>query len=316
VLGSCAGPLAPSPAKVYRIGWLTGNTKAEAATVIDAFRQGMRDLGYVEGTNLILEIRYTEGHAELASALAAELVGLRLDLIASTSTNELLALKQATSTIPIVIAGATDPVGDGVVASLARPGGNITGTTNSAGPEIAQRRLQLLKETIPGAARVAFLFNAAQGSEVRGYEQARAAAAALGIDAQAVEVRAPGDFAGALAAAARGHPDAIYVGGSVLLGTQRQQILDFIAANRLPSMFSVNREYVDRGGLMLYGQDLNQVVRAAAKYVDRILKGADPAVLPIEQPAKYDFIINMKTAKALGITIPSSVLAQATELIQ
>jgi putative ABC transport system substrate-binding protein len=314
LLSGCAGPLSPSP-KVYRIGWLAGSTQAETATEIEAFRQALRELGYVEGRNFSLEIRYAEGHAERNSALAAELVALRVDVLLTIGLPEALTLKQATSTIPIVIADVPDPVENGLVVSLARPGGNITGPA-WAGAEIAQRRLQLLKETVPGASRVAYLFDASNPSQVRLYQEARSAAATLGIELQPLEVHAPRDFADAFATIGRAHPDAIDVGGGALFGSQRPQILDFIAASRLPSMTAGARDYVDRGALMYYAPDLVQIIRRAAAYVDRILKGANPADLPLEKPTKYDLIINMRTAKALGLTIPPSVLAQATEVIQ
>lgn len=315
LLGACAGSLSGGPTKVYRIGWLAGSTQAETATQIDAFRQALREIGYVEGQNISLAIRYAEGHAERDPALAAELVALKVDLIVVTTDVEARALKQATSTIPIVTAGGVDVSGSGLVTSLERPGGNITGASGS-GPELTQRRLQLLKETVPGASRIAYLFDASSGQQVRDHEEALSVAAALGIELQPLEVRAAEDFADAFAAAGRGHPDAIYIGGSGLMSSQRQRILDFVAASRLPSMTTGSRDSVDRGALMYYNRDDVESKRSAAVFIDRIFKGANPADLPIEKPSKFVLIINMKTAKALGLTIPPSVLAQATELIQ
>lgn len=315
LLGGCAGPLSPAQPKVYRIGWLAGSAQADTATQVDAFRQALRELGYVEGRNISLEIRYAEGHAERDPALAAEIVALRPDLIVVRTLPEALALKQATSTIPIVLLGGVEPVAGGLVASLAQPGGNITGASGT-GPEVAQRRLQLLRETVPAASRIAYLVDASNAQQVRDYQEALSVAAALGIELQQLEVRAPEDFADAFAAVGRGHPDAIYVGSGPLISSQRPRILDFLAASRLPSMITGARDWVDRGALMYYNRDDAESNTRAAGYVDRILKGANPADLPIAKPSKFDLIINLKTAKALGLIIPPSVLAQATELIQ
>ena len=314
VLSGCASPVSPAPPKVYRVGWLLLATQAASKTQIDAFRQAMRDAGYLEGRNYSFEVREAEGRAERLPALAAEMVALKLDVIVSRDGPALLALKQATTSIPLVMdAGLNDPVGDGLVASLTRPGGNITGTAATA---ISARRLQLLKQAVPAASRVAYLVDAGLAQGVRAYQEARSAAPALGIELLLLEVRAPEDFAVAFAAASRAHPDAIQLGASGVISNERDRILEFIAANRLPSITGSTREWVDGGALIYYGTDVVDQERHTAAYVDRILKGAKPADLPIELPTKYDLIINLKTAKALGLTIPSSVLAQATELIQ
>jgi putative ABC transport system substrate-binding protein len=214
------------------------------------------------------------------------------------------------------MAGAgTDPVADGLIASLARPGGNVTGSI-SGRPGLNSRRLQLLKEAVPAASRVAYLVDASSPQSVGQYQEARGAAAALAIELVPLEVRAPEDLADAFATAGRAHPDAVFIGGFGLIISQLPKIVDFIAMSRLPAMTQSTREYVDRGALMYYGADLVDLTRSAAGYVDRIFKGANPADLPIEQPTKYELIINLKTAKALGLTVPPSVLAQATELIQ
>ncbi len=313
-LAVCAGP--PSaPQKVYRVGYLSGSTQAETAAEIDAFRQAMRQLGYVDGRNLEIEIRWAEGNAEREPALAAELLALKPAVIVVRAVPEALVLKRATSTIPIVLAGTPDPVENGLVASLARPGGNITGAW-SVGPEATQRRLQLLKETVPGAARVGYFFDASNAVQARGYQQAQSAAPSLAIELLPVEVRSAQDFPDAFAAAERLHLDAVFVGGGALMSTQRSQILAFLTANRLPAITPSTRDYVDNGALLSFGEDGVDAVLRAVPYVDRILKGANPSDLPIEKAAKFDLIINMRTAKALGLTIPASVLAQATELIQ
>jgi putative ABC transport system substrate-binding protein len=315
LLSSCVGPLSPAPPKAYRIGWLTVGTQVEP-TQIAAFRAALRDLGYVEGRNYNLEFRAAEGHAERLPALAAELVALKCDVILARDPSGVLALKQATTSIPIVIAGgSTDPVGDGLVASLARPGGNVTGAM-SGRPGINSRRLQLLKEAVPAASRVAYLVDASSPQSVEQYQEAQGAAATLAIELVPLEVRSPEDLAGAFTTAGRAHPDAIFVGGFGIIVSQLPKIVDFLVTSRLPAMTQSTRVYVDYGALMYYGADLVDLTRTAAGYVDRILKGASPADLPIEQPTKYELIINMKTAKALGLTIPPSVLAQATELIQ
>jgi len=314
LLSSCAAPV-PSVTRVYRVGYLSGNTEAETATQLDAFRQALRDLGYVAGQNLSLEVRYADGRVDRDPGLAAELVALKLDVIAARATPEALALRQATSTIPIVLVNVPDVVESGLAASLAHPGGNITGTAGQ-GAELAQRRLQLLKEALPGATRVTYVGDATQATATALVQEYQKAGAALGIDVEDLLVRAPADVASAFDAMRRRRPEAVIIAGGAVIGSQRQAILDFVSASRLPSMFTINRESVDRGGLLLYGADLVEVIRRSATYVDRILKGTNPADLPIEKPSKFEFIINLKTAKALGLTIPQSVIAQATEVIQ
>jgi putative ABC transport system substrate-binding protein len=310
----CAGPLAPSPPKVYRVGWISANTEAQS-TLTEVLRQALRDLGYVEGRNLVLEVRYAEGRAERYTAIAAEFAALNLDAIV-TSSAALPALQQVTTRIPIVTFGIQDPVENGVVPSLARPGGNITGVANQ-GVEVSPKLVQLLKETIPVMSRVAYLFDPSLLGSVRTMEATRNAATALGLELLPYEARAPEEVADALIAAGRGHPDAVVVrGGTGALLNQQPRILEFLAASRLPSIVSVNRTWVDRGALMYYDADLAEELRFAAGYVDRILKGATPADMPMARATKFDLVINLKTAKALGITIPASVLAQATELIQ
>jgi putative ABC transport system substrate-binding protein len=310
-LSACAA--APAPPKVYRVGWLLLQTQAASKTQIDAFRGAMRDLGYDEGRNYSFEVQEADGRTERLATLAAAMVAQKFDTIVSRDTNALLALKQATTSIPIVMdAGSTDPVGDGLVSSFARPGGNITGT---AAKPMNTRRLQLLKQAVPAASRVAYLVDAGLAQGVRAYQEALSAAPAIGIELVLLEVRAPEDFAAAFATASRARADAIQLGASGLISNQRTQVLSSIAASRLPSITGSTREWVDGGALIYYGTDLVDQERLTAKYVDRILKGANPADLPIDLPTGYELIINMKTAKTLGLTIPPSVMAQVTELI-
>jgi putative ABC transport system substrate-binding protein len=315
LITGCAGPLAPSPPKVYRVGWISANTEAQS-TLTEVLRQALRDLGYVEGRNLVLEARYADGRAERYTAIANEFAALKLDIMVAGPVPAILALKQATTGIPIVMSGTSDPLENSIVNSLARPEGSITGVTNPS-VDIAPKVLQLLKEAVPAASRVAFLFDPADPIQVRALELSRSAAALLGIEIVAYEARAPEDVASAIAGLLRDHPDAVLVrGGATPLLSQQPRILEFLATSRLPSMISVNRTWVDHGALMYYGADQGDAVRRAASYVDRILRGANPADLPIAKATKFDLVINLKTAKALGITIPASVLAQATELIQ
>lgn len=306
----CGAPQA-LPSRVYRIGYLSGATQAASAPVLEKFREALRDLGYVEGRNLALEVRWTDGYADRGAALAAELVALKPDVI--VVRGPAIELKAATSTIPIVLGGVDAPVENGLVPDLAHPGGNITGATN-AGYEINQKRLQLLKEARPAASRISYVFES-NPNQVRAYEEARRAAAVLAIDLLPVEVRAPEDFAAAFVTIGRARPDAVLFGGGPLIPSQRTLIVEFLAANGLPALFS-NLAFVEVGGLMVLISDDADLARRTATYVDRILKGANPGDLPIETPIKYRFTINLRTANALGLTIPPSVLAQATELIQ
>jgi putative ABC transport system substrate-binding protein len=312
-VAACVSPAALAPAKIYRVGYVNGATEAQA-TRTELLRDALRDIGYVEGRNLVLEVRYAGGRTERYTEIAAEFAALKLDVIVTSNPTALLALKQATSSIPIVMAaGFLDPVAVGLAKSLARPGGNFTGTL-AAGFALSQRQLQLLKETLPTASRVAYL---GQGdARTLGFQESRRAASALGIDLQLFQTPAAEDVAEALAAAGRSHPDAVVLQGAAPLVTEQTRILEFLVANRLPSMTAAVRSFVDHGALMFYDEDEIDAFKRAADYVDRILKGADPAEMPIQQASKFDFIINLKTAKALGLTIPKSVLDQATEVIQ
>jgi|SRR5437867_4962784 len=300
--------------KVARIGLLSQGSPTSGQHIREAFRQGLREVGYVDGQNIVIEYRYAEGKAERLPDLAAELVSLKVDVIVAGGTPAPLAAKHATRTIPIVMAAAGDPVGSGLVASLARPGGNVTGL-GALSPELGGKRLQLLKEVVPGVSRVAVLWNAANPYAVLVARETEAAARTLGVQAQSLEVRGPDDFENALPAAIRGGAGALIVVEDPLTFQYRMRIADFAARNRLPAIDGY-REYAEAGALMAYGANLADLYRRAATYVDKILKGAKPADLPVEQPTKFELVINIKTAKALGLTIPPSLLLRADQVIE
>ena len=305
---------APAPAKVPRIGFLGSGTSAAFAPLIVAFRQGLRDLGYVEGQNVVLELRWAEGRLERLPALAAELVRLPVDVIVTHGTPGTLAAKRATTAIPIVTTTIGDPVGSGLVASLARPGGNLTGLS-LLGPELGGKRLELLREVVPGLSRVAILWNRANPYNAELLRDAEAAARTLGVQLQSLAVRGPDDYEEALRAASGGRAGALVTVEDPLAVTQRARIVDLAAKNRLPAMYFA-REFVDAGGLMSYGPSFADMYHRAATYVDKILRGARPADLPVEQPTRFELVVNLKTAKALGLTFPRSVLNLADEAIQ
>jgi putative tryptophan/tyrosine transport system substrate-binding protein len=298
--------------KVYRIGFL--GTNPPPAAWWDAFLDGLRERGYSEGRNLVFERRFSEGKAERFPEVAAELVRLRVDCIIVPTTPAALAAKHATQTIPIVIPTAIDPVGAGLVASLARPGGNITGLSTLA-PELSGKRLGLLQEVVPRMARVAVLWNAANPANASVWHETQAAAGALGLRLHAQDVQSPQDFEGAFAHTAQAHPDALLVLQDSLMTMHRQHIVEFATRQHLPSVF-FTREWVVDGGLMSYGPSFPDLYRRAATYVDKILKGANPAALPVEQATKFELVLNLKTAQALGLTIPPRVLFQADEVIK
>ena len=322
-IGAFAGGLAiarsaaaaQQAAKVARIGFL-GTNRAVATRHVDAFLQGLRDLGYVEGRNLVIEYRDAEGKLERLPALAAELVALKVDVIVAATTPGALAAKQATKTVPIVFAVAADPVTDGLVASLARPGGNVTGSSY-LGPDLIGKLLELLKQAVPGVGRVAVLRQPSavpERTEKEIVQEADIAARALGLQIQFVEARGPDDFDRAFSDMTRARAGALMVLGGNMFFSERRRLVDLAARNRLPGVYGL-REYVDAGGLMSYGANQVDLFRSAATYVDKILKGAKPGDLPVEQPSKFELVINLKTAKDLGLTIPPSVLQRA-EIIQ
>ncbi len=310
---------AQQAAKVPRIGWLSLNLAAGLAAnphLIEAFRQGLRDLGYVEGRNVVIEYRDAEGKLERLPALAAELVALKVDVIVAPPTLAALAAKQATRTLPIVFI-AVDPVATGLVTSLARPGGNVTGLS-SLTLELVGKCLELLKQAIPGVSRVAVLWQPGgigDRTEKDMLKQADVAARALGVRLQVVEARGPADFDRAFSDMTRARAGALTVLPSAMFLGERRRLVDLATKNRLPAVYQW-REAVDAGGLMAYGPNVADLFRRAATYVDKILKGAKPADLPVEQPTKFELVINLKTAKALGLTIPRSLLSLADQVIQ
>jgi putative ABC transport system substrate-binding protein len=305
---------AQSPVKTARIGILASGTASTQAARYEAFRQGLNELGYVEGRNIVIEYRYAEGKSERLPALAAELVRLKVDLILTAGDQGVRAAKQASQTIPIVVALVNDLVGPGYVASLARPGGNITGLTTLTS-ELSAKRLELLKTAFPKVSRVAILWNPSNAGNVTAFKETEAAARALRIQLVPLDVRRADDFESAFPAALRARADALIAMGDALLVTHRARIADFAAKNRLPAMYG-NEDYMDAGGLMFYGPNVADMYRRAATYVDKILKGAKPGDLPVEQPTKLELVVNVKTAKALGLTFLPSFLLRADRVIE
>jgi putative ABC transport system substrate-binding protein len=303
---------APPVAKVARIGILT-LAVAPSTPLAEAFRQGLREHGYVEGQNIALEYRYAAGMADRLPALAAELVRLKVEVIVTESNVAALAAKRATRAIPVVMAIAGDPVKAGVAGSLARPGGNVTGLT-LIHPELSGKRLQLLKEVVPGIAVVAVIWNPMDPPAVDFLRETEAAARSLGVRIHAIEARAPADLDGAFRAVVHARPSAFYTLGGGMFFDNQARIVEFAKKHRLPGVFPT-RAFVEAGGLMSYGPNLAANFGRAAAFVDKLLKGAKPADLPIEQPTTLEFVINLKTAKALGLTIPPSVLARADQVL-
>jgi putative ABC transport system substrate-binding protein len=313
LLVSLAGAAQPS-AHVPRIGLLCLFSPAVGESMAESFRQGLQELGYIEGQNIRIESRWAEGHQEWLAELAADLVRLDVAAIVTESTPAALAAKQATQTIPIVTAAVGNPVAAGLVASLARPGGNVTGVTTFAS-ELSVKRLELLKEAAPQTTLVAVLWDAANPAHKRHVEEIKAAAQALGLQLQAVAVRTPSDVDLAFEAIARMRPRALITLADGMLFDNRAHIVAFAAQSRLPAIFP-DREFAEAGGLMTYGPNLAANFRRAAVFVDKILKGAKPADLPLEQPTTFELVINPKTAEALGLTIPPTLLFQATEVLR
>jgi ABC-type uncharacterized transport system substrate-binding protein len=301
--------------KVPKIGFLLASNPAAAARNIEAFRQGMRELGYVEGKTFVLELRYGEARAERIAELARELVSLKVDVIVASTDVAIAAVKRETQTIPIVMPISSDPVGTGFVASLARPGGNVTGNSTIS-PELSGKRLELLREVVPGLSRVAFLWNPDLRGAVLDYNQTEGAAGPLGLQLQSAEVVRAEEFDRVFSAVTKGRAQALIVpGANPLAFANRDRIASFAQRNRLPSMYG-QREFVDAGGLMSYGPSAPDLFRRAATYVDKILKGTKPADLPVERPRKFELVINLKTAKQIDLTIPPNVLARADTIIK
>ena len=299
-------------AKVYRVGILLAAKAETVAPLVHALTEGLRDLGYVEGRNVVFERRYADGRLERLPDLAAELVRLRADVIVTGSNIHVAAAQRATATIPIVMVASADPVGAGFVASLARPGGNITGSTSEASREVQAKNLSLWKEIVPNLSRVGLL---GQLLSQDGFAALEAAARRLNVALEVVDIRSPDDFEGAFATMVGKRVGAVIVGGGPLTYMRQQQIADLALRHRLPAIQVLN-EFAQAGLLMSYGPNLPEMYRRAASYVDKILRGAKPGDLPVEQPTKLELVINLKTAKALGLTIAQSLLLRADEVIQ
>jgi ABC-type uncharacterized transport system substrate-binding protein len=314
LLALCVSAQAQQPAKVPRVGVFLPASASSTAHLVEAFRQGLREHGYVGKQNLTLEPRYAEGKVERLAGLAAELVRFKVDVIVVGSTPGAMAAKNATGAIPIVIVTTGDPVAGGLVASLARPGGNITGLT-ALGQELGGKRLELLKEAVPKVSGVAVLSNPANPDSGLSLKGVEVAARALGVQLRVQEVRDPTEFEKAFEAITREGARALMVLPDPMFVSQAVQIVALSAKSRLPAMYA-HREFVDAGGLMFYGASLADMWRRAATYVDKILKGAKPGDLPVEQPKKFEFIINLKAAKQIGLTIPPNVLVRADTVIR
>ena len=322
-LGAVASLLLDSPVRadaqpagrVYRVGFIVTPSANEMGHVVNAFREGLRERGYVEGRNVVLEARFAEGRPERLPALAAELAGLNVDVIVTGSNPVIAAVREATTTIPIVMAVSRDPVGSRFIASLAHPAGNITGMANDPLPEIFAKNLALLKEAVPRLSRVAFLWNPVPpGAEVP-RKAVESAARNLGLAFQSVEIRVGSECEAAFASIVRERANGLVVAQDPVTVSFRTQIVRLSAQSRIPTVYPI-REFSEIGGLMSYGPNLVDQFRRAATYVDKILKGARPSELPIEQATKFELVINLKTARTLGLTIPQSLLVQADQVIE
>jgi putative tryptophan/tyrosine transport system substrate-binding protein len=313
-----AAPLAADAQQagmVPRIGWLGATSPSDRPPLLDAFRQGLRELGWVEGQNIVIDYRYAEGRVDRLPDLAADLVRLKVDLIASLGTQGVTAAKNATETIPIVMIAVRDPVDTGLIASLARPGGNVTGVSGYAGLETVAKQLALLNETVPEIRRVAILSNPGNAYHQLAIRELNVAARSSGVQLQLLEARGPNDFDGAFAAMAKERVGALLVVSDVIFNNHRTRLADLAARSRLPAAYGV-RESVEAGGLMSYGPSFLDLFRRSATFVDKILKGAKPADLPVEQPVKFELVINLRTAKALGLEVPLHLQQRADEVIE
>ena len=306
---------AQQPSKMARVGYLEFGSAAPGTPHLEAFRRGLRELGWHEGQNLAIDVRYADGKQDRLPAFATDLVRLKVDVIFASATPAALAAKQATTTIPIVIGFVADPVGSGLVPRLARPGGNITGWTHLAGLELNAKRLEILKEAVPEAARVGALWNPANPIHGPSLKVIEAAASGLKIQIFPIGVRDPRELEDAFSAMTRERLQGLTVPPDGLFLAQRAQIIDLAAKHRIPTMYGV-RELAQAGGLMAYGVNLPEMYRHGAFFVDRILKGAKPGDLPVERPTKFELMINLKTAKTLGLTIPQTLLIRADKLIE
>jgi putative ABC transport system substrate-binding protein len=313
-LALCSVAEAQQASKVAKIGFLVVPSRSFFSTRVEAFRQGLRELGSIEGKNVIIEYRYAEGKPDLLPALVSELVQLKVDVIVTTSPPGVQAAKNATSTIPIVFAATGDPVGSGLVASLARPGGNVTGLS-ILGPELGGRRLELIKEAFPKVTRVVILWNPTFSGDSLSFTEMQPVAKALGIQLQSMEVRSANDFESGFQLAKKQGAQALVTMPNPVINSNLKQVVEFAAKNRLPAMYA-GPEVVDAGGLMSYAPNIPDLFRRAAGYVHKILNGAKPADLPVEQPTKFELIINLKAAKQIGLTIPPNMLARADKVIK
>jgi putative ABC transport system substrate-binding protein len=318
VIGLLLVPLAANaqpPATIPRVGFVEATSPGPGRHILDAFRQGLHELGYIEGRTIIIEARWAEERPERFPDLVAELIRLKVDVLVVATGAGARAAQQATQTLPVVFVAVGDPVSQGIVASLARPGGNITGLSYALEEGFAGKWVELLKEAAPNASRLAVLNQTGGPGSVIQKKDAEVAARALGMALQAVGVRERNELESALSTIASSRADALVVMASPLFFSHRAQLVEFAAKNRIPAMFFA-REFVEAGGLMAYGPNLREQFRRAATYVDKILKGAKPADLPVEQPTKFELIINLKTAQALGLTISPTLLFQADEVLQ
>jgi len=305
---------AQQPTKISRIGYLAATSAASDLPRFEAFRQGLRALGHVEGLNIAIESRYTEGKFDQLPELAAELVGLKVDILVAVTTNAALAAKNATRTIPIFFFGVTDPVAAGLVDSLARPGGNITGLTNVASV-LSGKRLELLKETIPKLSRVAVLWDPKSPGSTPQWNESQLAARELGLQVHSMAVSSADKYEGAFKEAIQARCAALAVTANPLVNSNQKQVVDLASKNRLPAIYG-RADFVDIGGLMSYSPIFTAQGQVAARFVDKILKGTKPADLPVEQPTKFELVINLKTAKALGLVIPPVVMMRAEKVIK
>ena len=310
----CFPVWAQQPKKVPRVAYLDASSRSLNSARVEAFRQGLRELGYVEGKNIVIEFRFAEGKLDQVPHNAAEVVRLNVDVILTAGSTDTGAAKKATTTIPIVMAQDGDPVGNGFVASLARPGGNITGLSGLS-PEISGKRLELLKEIIPRLSRVTVLGTSTNPGNAQSLRETELAAGAFRVQVQYQDVRGLSDLEPAFRAASQARADAVLALGGPVLNSDRAQVAELAVKNRLPATYP-RPEFVSDGGLMAYGPNITDLFRRAATYVDKILKGTKPADIPVEQPTKFEFIINLKAAKQIGLTIPPNVLARADKVIR
>jgi len=313
-LAVCFSVQAQQPAKVWKIGVLVSTSRVLNASREDNLWQGLRQLGYVEGKNVVMEYRYADGQLDRLPRLASELVGLHVDILVVSGTRAAVAAKQATATIPIVLAGVGDPVQAGLVSSLSHPGSNVTGLSRLS-PDFIGKRVDLIKEVVPKANRVVALSNPDNPAQVANLRQVNIEARALAIDLETVTARNPNEFESAFAAATKERADALLLMPDALFHTYPSKIVELAAKNRLPAMYD-RSDFVEAGGLMSFAINIEELSRRAAGYVDQILKGSNPANLPVDEPIRYDLVVNLKTAHALELAIPSSVLARADKVIR